>query len=387
MDTGDNKNPQVIRINGKWINVEAWKKVHPGGAEPILRFIGRDATDQFTSLHSSDAWRMIEQMKPAKAPESFVEEPLSPATLAFREFRSQLEKDGWFDRDWRWDSFYIILIVLLCTVGTIISYQSNLLAIVLIGLGMQQAGWVGHDYVHGRGKVCYVLGRLIGGIFNAFSSGWWSNKHNTHHVHTNQMGVDTDIANDPILHLWLPEYSKEFALRKYQHMYYHFVYAFLYASWRIQSFQFAWQRKDKLELLLMAINYLWLFTLPLKVSIGSILFGGWLVAEIVTATHQSEEILNEISFNFVEDQFRTTRDVALDSSFLNWLWGGMQYQLEHHLFPTMPKYRYGSVVPLVKKWAKENNIEYRVSGAIEILKMNYETMKKFAAPLEKPHST
>jgi fatty acid desaturase len=306
--------------------------------------------------------------------------------MEFREFRAQLEKDGWFERDWKWDCFYVLSIVMLCSFGTFVSYHSKILGIVLIGLGMQQAGWIGHDYVHGRGKICFVLGRLVGGIFNAFSSGWWSNKHNTHHVHTNQMGVDMDIANDPILHLWLPEHSKEFPLRKYQHLYYHFVYVFLYASWRLQSLQWAVQTKDKLELFLMFVNYTWLFTLPLEVSIGSVLFGGWLVAEIVTATHQSEEILNEISFDFVEDQFRTTRDVALDSAFMNWLWGGMQFQLEHHLFPTMPKYKYAAVVPLVKKFAKDNNIEYRVSSALEILRMNYETMKKFAAPLDKPHS-
>lgn len=91
-------------------------------------------------------------------------------------------------------------------------------------------------------QVSYVLGRLVGGLFNAFSSEWWSNKHNTHHVHTNQVGVDLDIANDPILHLYIPPPDKEFPLRPYQHLYYHIVYAFLYVSWRAQSFQYAWSR-------------------------------------------------------------------------------------------------------------------------------------------------
>ena len=79
-----------------------------------------------------------------------------------------------------------------------------------------------------------------------------------------------------------------------------------------------------MELFLISLNYLWLALLPLKVAIGSILVGGFLVAEIVTATHQSEEMFSEISFNFVEDQFATTRDVHMSSTFLNWLWGGMQ---------------------------------------------------------------
>jgi fatty acid desaturase len=324
-------------------------------------------------------------MKPVDEPPFFEEEPVSNATVAFRELRAQLEKEGYFDRNWFWDAFYVLSIICLCALGSWLAKSHPMVAIVLIGLGMQQAGWIGHDYVHGRGRVSYVLGRVIGGLFNGFSATWWSSKHNTHHVHTNQMGVDADIANDPILHLWIPDSSSEVPFRKYQHLYYHLVYTFLYASWRLQSFQWSWERKYKLELFLMAVNYTWLLMLPLQVSIGSILFGGWLVAEIVTATHQSEDILPGISFSFIEDQFATTRDVQLDSSFGNWLWGGMQFQLEHHLFPTMPKYRYASVAEIVKKFAKENGLEYRASGAAEIFKMNYNTMKKFAAPGVKVH--
>jgi len=316
----------------------------------------------------------------------FEEIPLSKPTIAFRELRSQLEKEGFFDRNWFWDAFYVLSILVLCGIGTLLANTNPIVATVLIGLGMQQGGWIGHDYVHGRGKACYVLGRLTGGLTNAFSSTWWSSKHNTHHVHTNQMGVDADIANDPILHLWIPDPSKEFPLRQYQHLYYHLVYTFLYASWRIQSFQWSWERRNKLELSLMVLNYLWLLTLPVGVAIGSILCAGWLVAEIVTATHQSEEILPGISFNFIEDQFATTRDVHLDNAFGNWLWGGMQFQLEHHLFPTMPKYYYSSVVPRVKEFAKQNGLEYRVSPSGAIFQMNFMTMKKFAAPLDKPHT-
>jgi len=227
-----------------------------------------------------------------------------------------------------------------------------------------------------------LIGTVIGSI-NGFSRFWWTTKHNTHHVHTNQLGVDSDIANDPILHLWIPDESKDYFIRRYQHFYYHVVYAFLYVSWRIQSFQWSWSHGSRAELMLMLINYTWLFAiLPWKVAICSVLLGGWLVAEIVTATHQSEEILEEPSFKFCEDQFRTTRDVHSENPVFNFLWGGMQYQLEHHLFPTMPKYRYAALVPLVKKFAADNGIEYKSSPATEIFMMNFNTMKKYASMLE-----
>lgn len=133
----------------------------------------------------------------------------------------------------------------------------------------------------------------------------------------------------------------------------------------------------------MAINYLWLLYLPLKVSIGSVLLGGWLVAEVVTATHQSEDMIDGLSYNFVSDQFKTTRDVLMTNPIGNWLWGGMQYQLIHHLFPTMPRYRYATLQPQVFEFAKKNGIEYRTATPLQIFRMNYETMRKYAQPLKK----
>lgn len=370
--------PLLIKIGDKWANLSHWRNSHPGGAAALDRFHGQDATEAFFSLHSKEAFEKFDRMKSVQPPAVLPPAPTNVA-LNFRKFRKSLEADGWFERSWGWDAFYVGAILTLCTLGTWLSYSHPYLAVLLIGVGMQQAGWVAHDYIHARGRACWVLGRSLGGLINAFSANWWSDKHNTHHVHTNQMGIDSDIANDPILHLWVPEESKDFFLRRFQHMYYHVVYAFLYVSWRIQSFQWSWANASKLELSMMMLNYTWLLLMPWKVSILSVLLGGWLVAEIVTATHQSEEILEGASYTFIEDQFRTTRDVYSDNPLFNYMWGGMQYQLEHHIFPMMPKYRYHALIPLLKKFAADNGLEYRTSSAYEIFLMNYNTMKKYAS--------
>lgn len=135
---------------------------------------------------------------------------------------------------------------------------------------------------------------------------------------------------------------------------------------------------------LILLNYIWLCTLPTVVSIGSILIGGLAVAIIVTASHQSEQMFdsNELSssttYNFVRCQFESTRDAICENAVVEWLWGGMQYQLEHHLFPTMPKYRYASLRPLVEKWAKQNNLPYKSESANKIIVRNYQTLKMYA---------
>ena len=59
----------------------------------------------------------------------------------------------------------------------------------------------------------------------------------------------------------------------------------------------------------------------------------------------------------------------------SWIWGGMQYQIEHHLFPSIPRSKLPALKPIIEKFAEDNNIEggYRESGELEILRMNWET--------------
>jgi fatty acid desaturase len=64
--------------------------------------------------------------------------------------------------------------------------------------------------------------------------------------------------------------------------------------------------------------------------------------------------------DYVESQFRSTRDFVCSNPALEYLAGGMNYQLEHHLFPTMPRYMYPKLVPVVKQFAAENNLPYKV---------------------------
>lgn len=223
----------------------------------------------------------------------------------------------------------------------------------------------------------------MGALVNGFSSKWWSNKHNTHHCYTNHVGIDEDIANEPIFYLFYPDASNDTPYRQYQHLYMVPVYSFLYVSWRIQSLKYAYAQQNWTELASIAINYMWLAWLPWYVSVGSILLGGLLVAVVVTASHQSEEMFDgeaipNTAYNFIRTQFESTRDAITENFLLEYLWGGMQYQLEHHLFPTMPKYRYASLRPIIKQWADENGLPYKAESSKEIMIRNYQTIKAFA---------
>ena len=53
----------------------------------------------------------------------------------------------------------------------------------------------------------------------------------------------------------------------------------------------------------------------------------------------------------------------------------MQYQLEHHLFPTLPRYKYNKLAPRVQRWAKENGLDYKADGLIKTAQIHYATLK------------
>lgn len=294
----------VISVDGESFDVSTWRNYHPGGAESLDNFNNRDATDAFYALHSKEAIARLKRM--AKKPtdmNTLINQP-TKAALAFRDFRKKMEAEGWFNRKWYMDALFIGAVVLMSVLATLWSRSHPFIASILLGLAIEQAGWIAHDYGHGRGKACYVLNKIFGQILLGFSSRWWSNKHNNHHVFPNRLEVDVDIHNEPFIHLWFPQSGKDVWYRKYQHIYYPFAYAFLHVSWRMQSIEFAIGSGDWAERILIVLGYIWLATMNPIVPISAIFIGGFLVAIVVTCNHQTEEIINsDAPYCYVTDNF------------------------------------------------------------------------------------
>merc|ERR1712146_873019 len=119
--------------------------------------------------------------------------------------------------------------------------------------------------------------------------------------------------------------------------------------------------------------------LPARAVLLGVWLSGLITATIVTVTHQSEEIFIRDTlrkYDFTEAQFRSTRDAMCSNWFSDILWGGMQWQLEHHLFPTMPRYKYKALHPILREWSKKHNLDFRTSGELEILVQNINQLKK-----------
>ena len=390
-----------LKIDGVWYDCTGWAKAHPGGSLFITLMDGCDATDVFYALHSygpngddtaarrlamlptcdppgEDDVDVNEQNK--KLPVHTFENKPGRANEAFAQLRRKFEEEGWFARDPLKEASKLAQVLGLYAIGWFLANSNPIIAAISLGLGMQQAGWLAHDYVHGRGKWCGMM-RDFGALTNGFSTEWWQHKHNMHHSFTNIDGRDGDIKLEPLYWLQSPEVTgrpDNKGLRKYQHLYGYPLYAATYLLWRRHSVASAIARKDKKEGLLLALHYAWLFIcIPAPVAIASVLIGGFLVGALVTATHQTEEIMFEQNGEYVDVQFRSTREADVHG-WERWLWGGMDTQLVHHLFPTMPRYRHHQARPVIQAWAEEHGYDFRISTGREILSKNYNHLKELA---------
>lgn len=206
-------------------------------------------------------------------------------------------------------------------------------------------------------------------------------------IAANEMGVDEDIATDPFLYQWPPAPENDSPLRKIQHLIFFVPFSFLFALWRYDSLIVtvdAIEKKRphaKSELFSLLIHYGVLLTLfPLQVWVPAVFMSGLISALIVTPTHQSEQLFEDYQPDWVTAQFQSTRNAVMSNPFSEWLWGGMQYQLEHHLFPSMPRSKYPALRDRMMEFVDRLKIPggYRESGEWEILKMNWNLYKKVA---------
>lgn len=241
------------------------------------------------------------------------------------------------------------------------------------------------------------LAYFYGNLLSGFSVNWWKTRHNTHHAITNVLDADPDIDNLPLF-VWsehdlhrVDDQALASTIVPYQEYYFGVFTMFLKMIWKQQSFGFVvdesshnkpqtkslfWERTT------LFAHWAWLlylssYTGDVLSAIGFILLseavGGAGIALIVFMNHYSLELktLDEgKSSNFVRLQIETTRNID-PNPLMNWLavrysgfgtllcfQGGLNFQIEHHLFPTLPRNNLIKIRPLVQQFCKEQGFEY-----------------------------
>ncbi|CAK5066541.1 unnamed protein product [Meloidogyne enterolobii] len=254
------------------------------------------------------------------------------------------------------------------------SKEHFVLSALFMGLAWQQLGWMIHEN-HWWNDCCgYVCGNFLQG----FSLAGWKNQHNVHHAATNIDGRDGDLDLLPLwatvgTHLMRLEGNSLCArLIPFQHLYWAFALPLLRLSWLLQTLQFVFSMQSSFynvgnflsfkkiflkiyreralieqltviahwTLVLTQYYFLPNYQVRLEYFLISQLFAGFLLSHVVTYNHYSTDKFphnDPILSNYACLQLYTTRNMR-PGLVIDWLWGGLNYQIEHHLFPTMPRH-------------------------------------------------
>jgi len=287
---------------------------------------------------------------------------------------------------------YFVPFVLILT-GVVSSLWPVMLMWALMGLGMSGIGLaIMHDANHGsyskNRKVNNTLGYLVN-FLGAYHINWKIQHNVLHHSFTNVEGFDGDIAN-PVMRFSPNQKRKK--IFRYQVFYAPFLYGIMTINWLIsKDFErLAKYNKRKLlagqgltlkKALTHAIfNKTWYLALTVVLPMIVIALPWWQIllgfllmqficGLLLTLIFQPAHVIEETDFYVVDDsgsiennwaihQLRTTANFANGSVIFSWLVGGLNYQIEHHLFPHICHIHYRNISNIVKETAKEFNIPY-----------------------------
>lgn len=262
--------------------------------------------------------------------------------------------------------------------------------IVLGGLTAAIGFNVMHDGMHGSFSRYKWINNIAGLSLNFLGANnfLWKTKHNViHHTYTNIEGVDDDIEARPLLRLC--ETQKHYKIHRYQHWYFWAAYSLLYLWWvfftdykkyfmrKINStpinhiplsvhFSF-WGFKILHLFLFVALPIYMVGFIPwLYGFLAMALFSGFVLSIVFQLAHTVEHTefpqaiaeTNKMEDEWALHQLKTTANFATRNKFISWWVGGLNFQIEHHLFPRISHVHYPAISKIIKKTCKDFGFPY-----------------------------
>jgi len=299
---------------------------------------------------------------------------------------------------------------------------------LLLGMFWQQCGWLAHDFLHHqvykKRKYGDLTGIFWGNLMQGYSMQWWKNKHNGHHAVPNlhnstavSQDGDPDIDTMPLL-AWSLKQAQSFRelradgkdsnfvkfMIRWQAITYFPILLLARLSWLNESFKTSFglgaaSANAALELERFGLQY------PLLEKTGLILHWTWVIA--LSSGFGTFSLPYSLAYFFLSTcscglflalvfglghngmatydaetrpdfwklQVTTTRNITgghgIPQFFVDWFCGGLQYQVDHHLFPMMPRHNLAKAHKLVESFCKGWGVHYHeadlVDGTVEVL--------------------
>lgn len=285
----------------------------------------------------------------------------------------------------------------------------------VMGIGMAGIGFsVSHDALHGAYSSNKYINQLLGYTFDLMgaNSYIWKITHNIiHHTYTNIYEHDEDLEVAEFIRL--SPNAEHKTIHRFQHILAFFAYGFATLFWAfIKDYKYFFQSslgpyenkshpvKEWVILFITKICYYgYMLVIPYMVlsitwwqlaigflivhfTAGIILGVIFQLAHVVEGTeHPTENEEGNIENAWMIHQLETTSDFAHDNKLLCWYIGGLNYQIEHHLFPGICSIHYPKISSIVREKAEEYDIPYNYHETLgTAVKSHYQTLKEFGNP-------
>lgn len=274
-----------------------------------------------------------------------------------------------------------ILLVVLAGLGVAFAFIGDswwqLLIAAALGIVLTQFAFIGHDAAHmqifndARRNEWASLG--VANLVVGLSYGWWDRKHSAHHDHPNKVGTDPDIdmkvlsfTHDqaenasPLVRAWYQRQGYLFFL----------LVCLEGINLHYQSFKglFAPGRKYRwveAAFLIARVGGLiavvfWMLSPGIAVAFLGVqmaVFGFYMGCSFAPNHKGMPIVPKDLSIDFFRRQVLMSRNIR-GGHFIDILFGGLNYQIEHHLFPAMPRASLRKVAPMIREYCREKQVVY-----------------------------
>jgi fatty acid desaturase len=312
------------------------------------------------------------------------------STASFRALALQVRAMGLLDRRPGYYRLKIILTILALLAGWVLfvivgNAWTTLGVAALVGIIFTQLGFIGHDAGHnqvfGTRRRNRLLGLTVGNVLIGLSFGWWVPKHNAHHAHPNEMGRDPDISEGSAL----PSSDAQGNgrgplaswLARWQAPLFFPLMLLRSSGMHVLGIKRLVRRRDHASaveaslLMLHAALYLtvvlWVLS-PLKalafIAVQQAVFSLYLGISFAP-NHKGMPIIESATVTgFARRQVVTARNIT-GGRFTTFMLGGLNYQIEHHLFPSMPRPNLRRVQGLVRDFCVATDLGYSEESFVE----------------------
>ncbi len=414
----NNVNDCWLVVDGSIYDVTEWVSLHPGG-QVIATLAGEDASIMIHSAHLTDLGDMLEQYKIGE-----VTTPVSNFSNLNDQFLKTLKyraKQHFTENNINYRNtsnsyasiIYTSILLLTCWCCLYFLPPWGILAAVPMGLATcALIGSVSHERVHGnllsgistQNTGARILNNLFWGVFIPFiPERYFQYEHIKHHNQPMNAESDYDVYALKYFLRLSPdvEWRKHHAM---QHIYAPFIYS-MYIFIQVIAGYFTPFFDDRKILKdnggLFDVVMMKLVAIGFHIALPVYLTNSWWVLLCATlyfmtwqlsiyTTSGVPHMTGTTNFNTCNESWshyvcRTTASMKCGHPFFDWLCGGLNYHLEHHLLPSIPKQHLAEIAPIVKATCIEFNYPYNhYNSVVNYYRNHY----KFLASLGNPdHST